>query len=97
MSPHSAEGCLNISSCVFKNISSLYYNSYATVIAYEMGSSSNGDYDISNNIFISVDGAKAAVNLKGSFLSLEFYNNSFFNISSKNYGGVYLFIFCFTS
>jgi hypothetical protein len=60
-----------------------------------MGSSSNGDYAISNNVFISVDGGKAAVYLKGNFKSLEFYNNSFFNISSKNYGGVYLFIFFF--
>jgi hypothetical protein len=51
----------------------------------------NIGYNISGNTFIEIKTNKSAIQLAGSFSSLIFTNNSFYNVSSVYEGGVFKF------
>jgi hypothetical protein len=84
----------NITNCFFRNLSSNSSNIRGGAINCEMINNNNyGYYDISGNTFIDIKTNKSVITLNGSFSSLIFSYNSFYNVSSSGEGGVYLFFF----
>jgi hypothetical protein len=87
----------NITNCYFRNISNSANNVRGGAINCEMNNN-NGFYNISENTFIEIKTNKSVINLIGSFSSLIFSYNSFYNVSSVFQGGVlkiikYLYLF----
>jgi hypothetical protein len=87
----------NITNCYFRNISNSNDNHRAGAINCEMNNN-NGHYNISENTFIEIKTNKSVVMLNGTFSSLIFTYNSFYNVSSVYEGGVlkiikYLYLF----
>jgi hypothetical protein len=79
----------NITNCFLKNISNSAGNVRAGGINCEMNNTNNyGYHNISGNIFIEIKTNKSVMNLNGSFSSLIFSYNSFYNVSSIYQGGV---------
>jgi hypothetical protein len=82
----------NITNCFFKNFSSNNGNVKAGAINCDMRNNNNhGYHNISGNTFIEIKTSKSAIYLNGSFLSLIFSYNSFYNVSSSGEGGVFKF------
>jgi hypothetical protein len=77
----------NIMNCYFRNISNSFSSVRAGAINCEMNNN-NGHYNISGNTFIEIKTNKSVINLNGSFSSLIFSYNSFYNVSSSGQGGV---------
>jgi hypothetical protein len=89
-------GNINISYSFFTNISSSYAsssNNYCGIICYNMSSTGNGYYNIRGNTFSEISTNKSVLVLGGTFSSLLFSYNTFYNVSSTNEGGVLFFIF----
>jgi hypothetical protein len=84
---------VNISDCVFTNISDSHGNPDAGAVSYWMGSSGNGYYNISGNTFYDISTNKSVLVLSGTFSSLLFTYNTFYNVSLTNEGGVFFFFF----
>jgi hypothetical protein len=81
----------NITNCFFTNFS-CSSSSKAGAAYYVMTNNNNfGYFNISGNTFIEIKTNKSVMNLNGSFSSLIFSSNSFYNVSSVYQGGVYLF------
>jgi hypothetical protein len=88
----------NITNCFFKNISSSHNSPRGGAIYCNMNNNINIGYYVSGNTFIEIKTNKSAIQLNGSFSSLIFTSNSFFNVSSIYEGGVFKFnkyIYCF--
>jgi hypothetical protein len=83
---------INISCSIFKNISSSHGSTPGGAINYAMSTTNNGRYNISANTFIEIKTNRSVIQLSGGFTSFTFGYNLFFNVSSVNEGGVYLFI-----
>jgi hypothetical protein len=80
----------NVTKCFFRNISSSYgSNLRAGAFQCNMNNNKFGYYNVTGNIFIEIKTNRSAVQLVGSFLSLIFSYNSFYNVSSTGQGGVY--------
>jgi hypothetical protein len=89
------EGNINISDCTFTNISNNYNFVEAGAIYIGMSFFVRHNYCIvSNNSFYDIFTNASVVELYSLFYSLLFKYNSFYNVSSTNYGGVFFF-FCF--
>jgi hypothetical protein len=88
---------INISDSVFSSISSSYTGSdlSAGAVYYNMSATSNGYYNISGNTFSDISTNKSVLVLSGSFSSLLFSYNTFYNVSSTDKGGVIFFNFIF--
>jgi hypothetical protein len=83
----------NVTNCFFRNISSNHSNPRAGAFNCDMNNFNNfGYYNVSGNTFIDIHTNKSAARFNGTFLSLEFSYNSFYNVSSTNQSGVDLFI-----
>jgi hypothetical protein len=84
---------INISDSVFSNISSSYTYSdlYAGAVYYWMGIDGNGYYNINGNTFYDISTNKSVLALRGNFTSLLFSYNTFYNVSSTDEGGVFIF------
>jgi hypothetical protein len=83
---------VNVTDCVFRNISNSYDSPNAGAINYPID---NVDYNISNNIFYDISTNRSVLSLFGSFSSLLFSDNTFYNVSSFNEGGVFFFFLLF--
>jgi hypothetical protein len=70
---------------LFTNLTS---NSSAVIFDIANTSSESGYHNISGNTFISIKTNKSAMTIIGSFSSLTFSYNSFFNVNSSGSGGV---------
>jgi hypothetical protein len=84
----------NITNCFFKNISSNHNNPRGGAINCFMNNNNNYNigYNISGNTFTEIKTNKSVIQLSGSFSSLIFNYNSFYNVSSVYQGGVLKFI-----
>jgi hypothetical protein len=60
-----------------------------------MNASSNGNYNISNSTFSNMKKRTSVLVLEGSFLSLSFSYNSFYNLISEKQGVVYFILFIY--
>jgi hypothetical protein len=81
----------NITNCFFRNILSGVNEIRGGTFNCEMNTRSNiGYYNISGNTFIDINTNRSVILLNGTFSSLIFSYNSFYNVSSVNRGGVYL-------
>jgi hypothetical protein len=89
---NSNEKC-NITDCFFKNLSTDHNNPRAGVINFNMNSNNFANHNLSGNTFIDIKTNKSAVVHIGSFSSLIFSYNSFYNVSSEGQGGVFFFIY----
>jgi hypothetical protein len=82
----------NLTECFFRNISSNNGSIRAGAINCDMTiRNDDGYFNISGNTFIEIKTNKSVVLLYGSFLSLIFSYNSFYNVSSIYEGGVFKF------
>jgi hypothetical protein len=83
---------LNITECIFNNVSGSYIDSNGGAIYYYMSSSYTylGYYNISGNIFINISTTKSTIHFLGTFKTLTFSNNSFRNILISSSGGVFI-------
>jgi hypothetical protein len=89
-------GKINISDSVFTNISSSSSSPDAGAVYYYMGTSGNGYYNINGNTFYDISTYKSVLVLSGTFSSLLFSYNTFYNVTSKDTeGGVFFFFFIF--
>jgi hypothetical protein len=84
----------NVTDCFCKNLSNSgsYYppNFRAGAINCNMkNNNDNGNFNISGNTFIAINLSKSVLLLSGSFSSLTFSYNSFYNVSSTAEGGVF--------
>jgi hypothetical protein len=68
---------------------------HAGAVYYYMDTFGNGYYNIKGNTFSEISTNKSVLVLLGTFSSLLFSYNTFYNVSSKNEGGVFLFYFIF--
>jgi hypothetical protein len=83
----------NVTDCFFRNISSSANNALAGAIYHILYNTNNvAYYNISGNTFIEIKTNKSALVFSGSFSSLIFNYNTFYNVSSVNEGGVFKFI-----
>jgi hypothetical protein len=83
------ESSFNLSTCLFKNISSNNtYNNDGGIITFYLDSVSNGDYFLEGCSFIDIDIAKSGIILTGSIFSFIFSDNYFLNVSCDGFGGV---------
>jgi hypothetical protein len=80
----------NVTHCFFRNLSCTVQSPYAGAINCYM-TNNIGYYNISENTFIEIKTNKSAIQLNGSFSSLIFSYNSFYNVSSVYEGGVFKF------
>jgi hypothetical protein len=87
-----ANANINISDSIFKNISSSNSSPNAGAIYYFMNTDLNNNYSILGNTFIEIKTNKSVIQLTGSFSSLTFSYNSFYNVSSSGGGGVFIII-----
>jgi hypothetical protein len=86
------------SECPFTVVNCTFYNLRSTVssnygIAVHFPLSSSYSYTFSGNTLYNISGARHVVSFTSSFSSFSFANNSFQNISSSSYGGVFYFYF----
>jgi hypothetical protein len=82
------ENIYNVTNCFFRNISNTVRNDYpAGAFSYNMNN--NNDYNLSGNTFIEIKTNKSVIVFSGNSLSLIFSDNSFYNVSSVNEGGVF--------
>jgi hypothetical protein len=80
---------VNITDCVFRNISNNNNYYYAGVMNYDMYTSyGRGYYNFSNNVFLEISSNDSALIISGNFNSLTFSLNNFYNVSSFREGGV---------
>jgi hypothetical protein len=87
----SGDGNINISDSVFSNISNSYSSPSAGAVYYNINSSGNGYYNIKGNTFYDISSNKSVLALSGSFTSLLFSYNTFYNVTSKDTEGVFFF------
>jgi hypothetical protein len=89
----SGSGNINISDSVFTNISSGYTGSpNAGAVYYYMSTDGNGYYNISGNTFYNISTNKSVLVHYGSFSSLLFSYNTFYNVSLVNEGGFFFYL-----
>jgi hypothetical protein len=82
----------NITNCFFFNISNDYNNPRAGGVNCEMNNNNNnGYYNVSRNTFVEIKTNKSVMIIIGSFSSVIFTYNSFYNVSSTGSGGVLKF------
>jgi hypothetical protein len=79
----------NVTLCFFRNISNTNSSAWGGAFHCNMNNNNNfGYYNVTGNTFIEIRTNKSAVQLNGTFSSLVFSYNSFYNVSSVLQGGV---------
>jgi hypothetical protein len=84
----------NITGCIIRNITSSHGSPRAGAINCYMNNNNNFNiwYNISENTFIEIKTNKSVTQLAGSFISLSFSYNSFYNISLTKQEGFFLIL-----
>jgi hypothetical protein len=83
-----SDSSFNLSTCLFKNISSNSEGNDGGVITFYLDSVSNGDYLLNGCSFIDIKIVKSGIVLTGKIVSFIFSDNYFLNISCDGFGGV---------
>ncbi|MDR2831044.1 MAG: hypothetical protein LBB45_08460 [Methanobrevibacter sp.] len=82
----------NVTECFFRNISSTHASRRAGGFQCNMNNNNNfGYYNVTANTFIEIRTNRSTIQLTGSFSSLIFDSNSFYNVSANAQGGVLKF------